>query len=82
MDGYLVQLQIFQKARSEASPTSLTAYQLTLTDQGLQRIIVECSSFEPLQSTTYFPVGACSGELPGSDGQKRVGVTFRRLVLP
>lgn len=80
---YEVRLYVFQKAKLPSGEgASSTSYQVSVTDLSQGRIISECSSFEPLQTSLYFPVGACSGEVPGSDGRKRVGVTFRRLRLP
>ena len=81
-NGVSVKLGVFQKAPDTRNPTSYTSYQVSVFDQASGKLLVECSSFEPLQSETWFPVGACSWAKAGTDDYQRFGVTFRRKVLP
>lgn len=78
----LIRLGVFQKASDARNPTSYTSYQVSVFDHSTGNLLVECSSFEPLQADTYFPVGACSWANPRTDDYQRFGVTFRRKIVP
>ena len=72
-------VQVFRKTKSNPNDTSYTAYQVTLKKKNTGKAAFLCSSYEPEQLIgLFFPVGACGGELPGSDGKYMIGVSFYR----
>ena len=82
-ESWLVTVQVFRKTKSNVEDSSYTAYQVTVAAKSTGRIVSLCSSYEPeIASGDFFPVGACGGESPGSEGQEMIGVTFRRTQLP